>query len=606
MRAALPVLVAYALALSCAPAPAAPPAAPPVGDGRLTSDAVHALFAAEWDYTLREEPTHASTLGDHRFDDRWPDPSPAAHERRAAHTREMVTRLRSMDPGGLPPEDRLSFALFRRGFESTLEGLPFRLELLAIDQQGGIQNADDVASALPFASVRDYEAWIARLRALPAYVQQTTELLREGMKQHVVEARVVMTRVTAQIAAQVVDDPDKSPYFAPLRRIPPSIPVADRERLRREARAAIAEGVVPAYRGFQTFFTGEYLPACFPAVGAWQLPRGDEAYAYLARKHTTTNILPQEAHDLGLREVARIRVEMLSLLQRVGFKGSLQDFFVWLRKDPQFFYRDPRALFEAYQATAKRIEPRLVLEFRTLPRTPFDVEPIPDAMAPASTTAYYREPAADGSRAGTYFVNLYEPEARPRWEMMALTMHESVPGHHLQIALANEQHNLPEFRRHGDWTAFVEGWALYAESLGDEMGLYDDPYSKFGQLTYEMWRAVRLVVDTGMHAFRWDRDRAIDYFMENTPKTELDVTNEIDRYVAWPGQALAYKIGQLEIRRLRDEARAALGERFDVRAFHDVVLRDGAIPLDLLAQNVEAFIAEERARVTPSAPPRRD
>ena len=420
-------------------------------------------------------------------------------------------------------------------------------------------------------------------------MQQTTELLREGVKEHVVEARVVMTRVTAQIAAQIVDDPDKSPYFAPLRRIPASIPVADRERLLRDARAAITEGVVPAYRGFQTFFTGEYLPACFPGVGAWQLPRGDEAYAYLARKHTTTNIRPQEAHDLGLREVARIRSEMLSLLQRVGFKGSLQDFFVWLRNDPQFFYRDPRALFEAYQATAKRIDPRLVLEFRTLPRTPYDVEPIPDATAPASTTAYYREPAADGSRGGTFFVNLYEPEARPRWEMMALTMHESVPGHHLQIALANEQPSLPEFRRHGEWTAFVEGWALYAESLGDEMGLYDDPYSKFGQLTYEMWRAVRLVVDTGMHAQGWSRQRAIDYFLDNAAKTPLDVTNEVDRYITNPGQALAYKIGELKIRELRERAQARSGARFDLRAFHEAVLEAGALPLDVLERRVTAW-----------------
>jgi uncharacterized protein (DUF885 family) len=425
------------------------------------------------------------------------------------------------------------------------------------------------------------------------------------VKEHVVHARVIMERVPAQIAAQIVDDPEKSPFFAPLRRISASIPPADHERLVHEARAAIVDGVVPAYRRFQAFFAHEYLPACFPAVGAWQLPRGDEAYAYLTRMHTTTNIRPQEAHDLGLREVARIRGEMLSLVQKVGFRGSLQDFFVWLRKDPQFFYGDPRALFEAYEATAKRIDPRLVLMFHTLPRTPYGVEPIPDAMAPDSTTAYYREPAADGSRAGTFFVNLYEPEARPKWEMMALAMHESVPGHHLQIALATEQQGLPEFRRHAEWTAFVEGWGLYAESLGDEMGLYDDPYSKFGQLTYEMWRAVRLVVDTGIHAFHWDRRRAIDYFLENTPKTELDVTNEIDRYIAWPGQALAYKIGQLEIRRLRDEAYAALGDRFDVREFHDVVLRNGALPLDVLRQQVEAWVAKQRA-VTPSSPRRRD
>ncbi|MGD0525582.1 MAG: DUF885 domain-containing protein [Polyangiaceae bacterium] len=602
MRAALPLLVACAFSvsgLSCGGAPAPHAATPPAGPGVVTADAVRALFAAEWETTLRENPTYASTLGDRRYDDRWPDPSPAANERRAAHAREVLARLRAVDPGGLPPEDRVSFALFLRGFETTVEGLPFRLEHLAIGPNGGIQNADDVASAMPFASVRDYDAWLARLRALPEYVARTTELLREGMKEHVVQPRVVMDRVRAELAAQVVDDPDKSPFFAPLRRIPATIPAADRERLLRESRAAITDAVVPAYRRFQAFFDGEYLPACFPAVGAWQLPRGDEAYAYLARMHTTKNIRPQEAHDLGLREVARIRGEMLALVEKLGFRGSLQDFFAWLRKDPQFFYGDPRALFEAYQATAKRIDPRLVLEFHTLPRTPYGVEAIPDAMAPSTTTAYYRAPAADGSRAGTFFVNLYRPEARPKWEMMALAMHESVPGHHLQFALASEQESLPEFRRHGGWTAFVEGWGLYAESLGDEMGLYDDPYSKFGQLAYEMWRAVRLVVDTGMHAFHWDRRRAIDYFLENTPKTELDVTNEIDRYIADPGQALAYKIGQLEIRGLREEAHAALGERFDVRAFHDVVLRDGAIPLDLLRQHVEAWIAREGANASP-------
>jgi uncharacterized protein (DUF885 family) len=595
MRVAPVLLAACALSVSCAAGPASPPAALPRGPGPLTANELHALFAAEWDDTLRENPTYASHLGDRRFDDRWPDPSPPANERRAAHARELLARLGTMDPSALSPEDRVSFALFRRGFENTVEGLPFGLEHLAIDQSGGIQNADDVAAVMPFASPRDYDAWLARLRALPAYVAQTTELLREGAREHVVPPRVVMERVVPELAAQLVDDPEKSPFFAPMRRIPASMPPAERERLLREARAAIADGVVPAYRRFQAFFTGEYLPACFPAVGAWQLPRGSEAYAYLVRQHTTTSITPQEAHDLGLREVARIRIEMLALLEKMSFRGSLQDFFVWLRRDPQFFYRDARSLFEAYQATAKRIDPRLPALFRRLPRTPYDVEPVPDAMAPSATTAYYREPAADGSRPGTFFVNLYRPEARPRWEMMALTMHESVPGHHLQIALADEQTALPEFRRHGEWTAFVEGWGLYAESLGDEMGLYDDPYSKFGQLTYEMWRAVRLVVDTGMHAFRWDRQRAIDYFLENTPKTELDVTNEIDRYIAWPGQALAYKIGQLEIRRLRDEAQTTLGARFDVRDFHDVVLRDGSIPLDLLRQHVETWIAGVRA-----------
>jgi uncharacterized protein (DUF885 family) len=594
MRTAPPLLVACALLASCSRPTAAPAATASAQAGAITAEALHALFAEEWDYAMKEAPVYASRIGDRRFDDRWPDVSPAASERRASHDRAVLARLRAIDPRGLLAQDRLSFALFLRERESIVEGLPFRLGHLAIDQTGGIQSADELSSELPFRDTHDYDAWIARLRALPDYVQQTTDLLREGVRERIVHPRVVMERVPAQIAKQIVDDPTTSPFFAPLLRMPASIPAADRDRLTRESRAAIAGGVVPAYRRFQDFFVREYLPACFPAIGAWQLPRGDEAYAYLVRMHTTTAIRPQEAHDLGLREVARIRGEMLSVMQRTGFRGSLQDFFVWLRSDPQFFYGDRNALLEAYQATAKRIDPTLVRVFRTLPRTPYGVLPIPDAIAPDTTTAYYGEPSSDGTRAGTFYVNLYRPESRPRWEMMALAMHESVPGHHLQIALASEQEGLPEFRRHAGWTAFVEGWGLYAESLGDELGLYDDPYAKFGQLTYEMWRAVRLVVDTGIHTRHWNRQRAIDYFLENTPKTVLDVTNEIDRYIVWPGQALAYKVGQLEIRRLRDAARAALGDRFDIRDFHDVVLHDGAMPLDVLAQQVDAWMASRK------------
>jgi prolyl oligopeptidase len=558
-------------------------------------DALQALFAQEWEYTMRDQPTYASSLGDHRYDDRWPDTSPAAYAQRAAHARELQARIKAFDASGLSDEDRLSLQLFARENATQLEGEPFRLWHIVLDQREGIQTAHELADAMPFATTHDYEAWIARMRALPAYVDQTIETMREGTKEHIVQPRVAMGRVPAQIEKQLVDEPEKSPFYAPLRRMPASFAAADRDRLIRQTREAIATAVVPAYRRFRDFFVGEYLPACFPQPGAWQLPRGDEAYAYLARVYTTTTLTPEQIHDVGLREVARIRGEMVALMGRVGFKGSLPDFFAWLRSDPQFYYPDASSLLDAYEATGKRIDPKLALLFRTLPRTPYGVEPIPDVAAPDTTAAYYRGPAADGSRGGTFFVNLYKPESRPKWQMMALAMHESVPGHHLQIALASEQTGLPDFRRHAGWTAFVEGWGLYAESLGDEMGLYDDPYSKFGQLAFDMWRAVRLVVDTGMHAMKWDRQRAIDFFLENTPHPKLDVENEVDRYIAWPGQALAYKIGQLEIRSLREKAQGDLGARFDVRAFHDVVLREGALPLDVLAQRVDAWIAASKS-----------
>jgi uncharacterized protein (DUF885 family) len=330
-------------------------------------------------------------------------------------------------------------------------------------------------------------------------------------------------------------------------------------------------------------------------VGAWQLPNGAELYAYFVRHYTTTNETPEQVHEIGLKEVARINSEMQQVMQQTGFKGSRQEFFKFLRTDPQFFYKTPEELFEAYKAIAKTVDPNLVKIFRTLPRQPYGVEAIPTTFAADTTTAYYRAGAPDGSRAGTYFVNLYKPDTRPKWEMMALTLHESVPGHHLQIARAQEMGEMPKFRRFAGYTAFVEGWGLYAESLGDDMGLYDDPYSKFGQLTYEMWRAVRLVVDTGIHAKHWTREQAIQYFMENAPKHELDITNEIDRYIAWPGQALAYKTGELKIKELRERARHELGDKFDIKEFHDVVLGSGSLPLDILERNVTNWIADKRS-----------
>ncbi|MFQ5778264.1 MAG: DUF885 family protein [Terriglobia bacterium] len=567
------------------------PLAAPAQQLGSASAKLHALFEEEWQYEMRENPTFASRLGDRRFNDRWQDVSLAAIERRHRHDQEVLQELDTIDSAALSEADELNYTLFRQRYENRVEGHQYRWYLLPLNQRGGVQTANELADSLRFTTVKDYEDWLARLRALPAYLDQTIALMREGIRVGMVHPKVIMKRIPAQIAAQIVDDPAESLFFKPFQHFPAGIAAAERERLRAEARRAIGEHILPSFRRFQQFFNEEYLPACYERVGAWQMPRGKQMYAFRARLFTTTDLTPEEIHALGQREVRRIRAEMEKVIEQVGFQGSFQDFLHFLRTDPQFYYDDPQELLEAYRAFSKQIDPTLVKLFKKLPRMPYGVEPIPANVAPDTTTAYYRRPAADGSRAGTYFVNLYKPETRPKYEIEALSIHEAVPGHHLQISLMMELGELPKFRRFTGYTAFTEGWGLYSESLGGELGFYQDPYSKFGQLTYEMWRAVRLVVDTGMHSMGWTRQQAIDFFKANAAKTELDIVNEIDRYIAWPGQALAYKLGELKIKELRARATRELGERFDIRDFHAVVLGSGAVPLDVLEANVTAWLA---------------
>jgi uncharacterized protein (DUF885 family) len=560
------------------------------------ADDFHQLLDDEWDRRLQENPTFASWLGEKRFNDRWQDVSLDAIRRRHERDQAVLEKLKQIDATKLEGQDRISYELFRREYQDSVDGFRFGWHLVPLNQRGGIQDENSLADAMSFSTVKDYEDWIARLRAFPSYMDQTIALMREGIRRKIVHAKIVMQRVPAQIERQIVDDPRQSLFYKPLKNVDSSIPAAEQQRLQSDAAAAIARHIVPSFRKLLAFINDEYLPACYDRVGVWQFSDGEAFYAQRCRQFTTTNLTAKEIHEIGLSEVKRIRAQMEQIVRDVKFDGDFRDFLADLRTNPKFYFENPNDLLVAYREVCMRINPQLVKMFRRLPRIPYGIEPIPEHLAPDTTTAYYRPPSADGLRAGTYFVNLYRPEVRPKYEIEVLSVHESVPGHHLQIALAQEIEGIPLFRRYGGYTAFIEGWGLYSESLGSELGLYQDPYSRFGQLTYEMWRAVRLVVDTGMHSLGWTRQQAIDFFAENTAKTMLDIENEVDRYIAWPGQALAYKIGELKIQELRRRAEAKLGDRFDVREFHDVVLGNGAVTLDVLERIVDEWIAEFDAK----------
>ncbi len=558
---------------------------------------LHALFDREWERDLADNPLAATYIGETRYNDRWPDLSPTAQAARDAADAKVLDDLAAIPRGQLPPAEQLNYDLFKHDYEMRKEAAPFHGEYYSVEASGGPQSLNEVAEVMPFATVKDYETWLRRMKAVPALLDQYADLLRRGAHEKRTQPRVIMERVLPPLAAQTPDKPEESPYFDRFRSYPDAIPAAERERLSSEAKKVIGESVIPAYRRFTAMFRDEYLPATRETVGLWDTPDGLAYYSYLARYHTTTALTPDEIHKIGLAEVARNRAEMQKVMDEVGFKGSLADFFQYLRTDPKFFYKTGDELFRAYAYITKMIDPELPRLFGKLYRTPFGLRAIPDNSAPNTTTAYYQGPSLDGSRPGYYYVNLYRPEVRPKWEMEVLTVHEAAPGHHLQIALAQEQTGLPNFRRAGPgYTAYVEGWGLYSERLGYDLGLYKDPYSRFGQLTYDQWRAVRLVVDTGLHAMKWTRQQAIDYFMANAAKTEADIVNEIDRYISDPGQALAYKIGQLKFLDLRERAKAALGDKFDIRAFHDTVLSTGAVPLDIVEQNVDEWIAAQKAK----------
>lgn len=558
---------------------------------------LHDLFDEDWQWGLEQYPESATLLGDNRYNDRLADYSFEAIERRKSHEREMLGRVQKIDRSQLGGQDLISYELFLRDKKLNVEAARFPTEYMPIDQMNGVQILfGQLVSSTPFRNVKDYENYLARLAAFPKQLDQLIALMRRGMETKWLPPAVPLRSVPAQIEGQIADDPTKSPSYIPFERFPQDIPSAERARLSETGRRVIAQSLTPALKKLDTFIKETYLPACRVEVGASSLPDGKAFYQYSIRRHTTTDRTAKEIHEIGKREVARIRKQMEATIQQASFKGSFGDFLSFLRNDPRFYYTNPEDLVAGYSHIAKQADGKLPDLFAELPRTPYGVRVIPDYEAPAQTTAYYQPGAADGSRAGYFMINTYKLNTRPKYEMAALTFHETVPGHHLQIARAQELKGLPDFRRNAGYTAYVEGWGLYAESLGTEMGSYSDPYSKFGQLTYEMWRACRLVVDTGMHEFDWRRQQAIDFMKENTAKTENDIVVEVDRYIVWPGQALAYKMGELKIKELRAKASKELGARFDVRKFHNAVLDDGPLPLDLLETRINEWIAEQKRK----------
>ena len=579
--------------LMCAPGLAAADQSP---ENQATV-ALHQLITTSWQREMREHPLEASADGFHEYDGNWPDVSLAAIAREHEEDIQTLKDLAAIDRSQLSGEDQVSYDLFKYRYDMSVDGYQFKGYLMPMNQLGGIQTLSTLTHTLRFENLEDYQNYVKRLQTLDVFMDQTIDLLKAGVQAGMTKPQVVMQRIPHQIAANVVSQPEDSQFYAPFKNMPNTIPAAEQTQLRAQAKAAIANVVVPAYRKLQNYYDNDYLPHCRKTIAAEALPNGKAYYAFEVRQYTTTDMTPEQIHQLGLQKVAQIHAQMEQIFKQVGFKGSYQDFLHYLRTNPRFYYKDPQDLLEAYRAAAKNVDPHLMQFFPVwiLPRVTYGVRPIPAALAPDTYPAYSVPPAGDGSVAGYMAVNLYKPETRPKYDIQVLTCHEGRPGHQLQIPIGMELKNLPDFRRFDYYSSYGEGWALYTETLCNEMGLYDTPYKKFGYLDYQMWRAVRLVVDTGIHSEGWTRAQAVKYFEDNTALSLQNINTEVDRYIAWPGQALSYMIGEIEIQKLRAQAEQTLGSKFDIKAFHAAVLEHGNVPLTVLQQVVDQWIQDAQA-----------
>ena len=558
----------------------------------FSQDLEFELFLSDqWEKGMEDSPVFASMLGDKRFNTKISSNSASQFNKDKIKENDNLEKLRAFDLDALSEDNKLNYRLAELGLMNSINRMEYPSYLMELNQRGGVQSYYETGDRLVFLSSQDYEDWLIRLEGYAINISNSLVNNRNGLKLGYTQPKLVTRGVISQIKAIVESDIDKHPYLKVFVTADESLFTNNQKNeLIKRAKLLIEQKINPEYTKLLLFLEDEYLPNSRDSIGIKDVPNGSSWYEVLANYHTTTKLTPDEIHNIGLSEIKRIRIEMEKIISDLEWDGDFDSFLNYLRTSPRFYYDNPEDLFNAYLIMSKTIDPLLPKIFKVFPRAPYGVIPIPDESAPFTTTAYYS--SASKGKPGYFYANLYKPESRPKYEIPVLTVHEAVPGHHFQISIAQELENVPTFRKYQSFTAFVEGWGLYSEELGEYLGLYDDPYDKFGQLTYDMWRAIRLVVDTGMHYKDWSRDDAINLFLENTAKSKLDIENEVDRYIAWPGQALAYKIGQLKILELRERSEKALGDDFDIKDFHHEVLKRGSLPLSMLEAYVNQWIED--------------
>lgn len=554
------------------------------------------MYEQFWEEMLELNPLQATFQGDNRYNDQLPNFLSADYRKRSHDfTRRWLDKVQAVGSDGLRGQELISYQMFVRDAKGELEGEQFPGWMQPINQFGSLVSFSvqlgSGTGAQPFKTVADYDNWLARGERLPVLVDQAIANMREGMQAGVVQPRVLMVKVLPQLDAVIKDKPEDSLFWGPIQRMPEDFPETDRKRLTAAYRDMIAGKVMPSFKRLRAFIADDYLPKTRETVGLDALPDGEAWYAYNVRQRTTTDLTPAQIHQIGLDEVARIQGEIRGVMKQVGFKGSLQEFFEFMRTDARFEFKTEQALLDNYKGIEATVESNVPKLFSLTPKAPFEIRPVEPFRAQSAAGGQYNRPSEDGSRPGIFYANTYDLPSRKSWDAPDLFLHEAIPGHHFQIALQQELTNLPKFRRFGGETAFTEGWGLYAESLGKPLGVYDDPYDYFGYLQNELWRAIRLVVDTGLHSKHWTRAQVIKYMLDNSAESETQATAEAERYMAIPGQALAYKIGELKIQSLRAKAEKALGPKFDIRQFHAEVLKDGAVPLDILEGKIDRWIA---------------